>query len=203
MPSDISAITFPAANPTQSELIAALTKAPINTEGQAALTLNIYNTLPLKDRQLIAILINRGLLSWERNSLVDFHNDPVTLAMVEDYIHRLDLFLAAAQVKETTASNNKKDANTNTKSESNNSSTSTSTSTSKKSILTLNNLVIVVGLATAIATIIWGYREWTSNTAAIKTAEKQAKLEADVKNLKVEVHAMKVPPPSHSPTGGP
>ena len=184
--------------PTQAELIAALKRSPISYTQQAALSLAEYSSLPLKTQQIVAILINRGILHWENSKLLDYNQLPTSLAMLDDYISRLDLFLAAYLPSLGLTSSIPSDSPHTASATATSSSTSASVVTS---IFTVNNLTIVVGLATAVATLIWGYREWTGNTAAIKAAAAQAQLEAKVQALETTVK--KLTPPNDGTKGEP
>jgi len=173
--------------PTDAELIQALKQDPVHLHAnEPPITLEVYNSLSLKMRQIIALLVNRGILQWDGDKLYDYNNQPTSLAMVQDYINRLDLFLAAYLPSEL---------GTDTQSSTDTATTTSASSASGGGFTAMTTLGIAVGLITAVGTLIWGYREWTGGAAAIKAEEdklKEAasqKAEADAKLTAAEHQA--------------
>lgn len=172
IPSDVSEIKSSQNRiPKKEELIAALKKEPTHLYGkEVPLTMEEFNALPEKVRQIVALLVNRGILHWKEDNLYDYNDRPTSRAMLDDYINRLDLFLAAYLPEGSETELAERSAS------STGTSTSTATSGSSGSGFTpMTTLSIAVGLITAVGTLIWGYREFVAGSAAIKKDEEKAK----------------------------
>lgn len=141
---------------SKDELIEVLKQTP-NDGKKIPIKVDDIQNLPLKDQQIIRVLINQGHLVVKGAYLVGHDGTILTFSNLEDFIYRFDVALNYQKDQQAQQNNGDEDSGSNPESQQASSSNS----------LSAGQVTAVLG---AVGTFFWGYREWTSNSQILKQA---------------------------------
>ena len=138
--------------PSKNELLGNLKREP-RSDDSDPIKVEDLEDLPLKEQQIIRILVNQGHLVEKNSYFVGYDGTVLNMSNLEDFISRFEMALNYQNKKEEAKSK------------------TTEESSLEDSETRAKSAAQVVSVLGAVGTFFWGYREWTTNSGIIEQAK--------------------------------